>query len=282
MKLLQESDHSRSIIKGLKSANKTIGLVPTMGALHQGHISLVRESLIANNVTIVTIFVNPIQFNNPEDFEKYPNSIQDDLDLLEDLGVDYVFMPAVSEMYAEDPIINLSFGHLEKVMEGKHRPGHFSGVAIIVAKLFNILAPDRAYFGQKDLQQLKIIEQMVSDLSMDVDLIMMPIIREKNGLAMSSRNRRLSRQGQEIASQISSSLIMAHDILIKGGENSEAVLSAKVYLEQYQEINTEYLELVSYKDLRPVTADTQTNRLVLCFAGYVEGIRLIDNVIVSK
>jgi pantoate--beta-alanine ligase len=171
MKVYQDILSTRNSIKDIRQANKSIGLVPTMGALHEGHFSLINAAKKENDVTIVTIFVNPIQFNNPEDLRNYPSTFDDDLAILNEIGCDILFAPSVEGMYPEEPIINLSFGEMEAIMEGAYRTGHFKGVALVVMKLFNILLPTRAYFGQKDLQQFKIIEQMVFDTSMDVDLI---------------------------------------------------------------------------------------------------------------
>lgn len=282
MEVIKEVEQAREIIARLKADDNSIGLVPTMGALHEGHLSLVKASLKANETTLVTIFVNPIQFNNPDDFAKYPVSIEADLELLDELGVDYVFMPSKEEMYAREPLVKLSFGHLDEVLEGKHRPGHFSGVAIVVAKIFNILTPTRAYFGQKDLQQFKVIEQLVNDLSMPVELVMMPIVREQSGLAMSSRNRRLSTAGLEVAGKIYKALLSGVKQLEVGESIATAIKAANEILTDSPEITTEYLEVVDFEDLQYSESNTSTNRLVLCFAGYIEGIRLIDNVIVGK
>jgi pantoate--beta-alanine ligase len=282
MRVLKKVTEARDCLATPWVNGKTLGLVPTMGALHEGHLSLIREAMLNNEQTIVSIFVNPLQFNNPEDLEKYPVSIAEDLKALEKLGVDYVFMPSHEEMYPKPPVLDISFGHLEKVMEGQYRPGHFNGVAIIVAKLFNILSPTKAYFGQKDLQQFKIIEQLVNDLSMTVELVMMPIIREENGLAMSSRNRRLSTDGRTKAGLIYSNLSAAAKAL-KDGENQTQVLAKTI--DAYAKItglSIEYFELADLEDLRPAGTDTAINRLVLCFAGYIEEVRLIDNVIVGK
>lgn len=282
MRVLKKGAEVRDYLDKHQVAGKTIGLVPTMGALHEGHLSLVLEAIQNNEITIVSIFVNPIQFNNSEDLEKYPISIEEDLKALESHGVDYVFMPSRLEMYPNTPTLKLSFGRLEKIMEGQFRPGHFSGVAIVVAKLFNILRPTRAYFGQKDLQQYKIIEQLVNDLSIPVELMMMPIIREANGLAMSSRNRRLSEAGRAAAGQIYSNLSEAAAALGSGADLVTVMATTKDRLDKIPGLSTEYLELADHEDLRSAGTDTAINRLVLCFAGYIEEVRLIDNVIVGK
>ena len=282
MKVYQEILSTRTAIKAIRQSNKSIGLVPTMGSLHEGHFSLIRASKKENDVTIVTIFVNPIQFNNIDDLKNYPSSFDEDLLILEEIGCDMVFTPAIEEMYPEEPVINLSFGEMEEVMEGAYRPGHFRGVALVVIKLFNILQPTRAYFGQKDLQQLKIIEQMVLDTSMDLTLKMMPIIREHSGLALSSRNYRLTEIGRGTAQQIYSALNVAAKELKKGNSIKKSIARAKDHLAEYQEIKLEYIQLVNLKDLHVVETANDSNQLVLCFAGYIDNIRLIDNLIINR
>ena len=282
MEILHDSSHARESIFKHRVKDESIGLIPTMGALHEGHYSLIRESIRNNDVTVATIFVNPIQFNNPEDLKKYPVTLEQDLTELKGLGVDYVFIPSGEEMYPKSPVLELSFGHLGEVMEAKYRPGHFNGVAIVVAKLFNILTPTRAYFGQKDLQQFKIIEQMVKDLSFDIELVMMPIVREESGLAMSSRNRRLTHEGLSSASEIFRILSDSARALQNGTDRIVVIEEALNNFKQIPAITTEYLELANFEDLGSSWTDTESNRLVLCFAGYVEGVRLIDNVIVGE
>ena len=281
MKVYQDILSTRNAINGIKQLNKSIGLVPTMGALHDGHYSLIHAANQENDVTIVTIFVNPIQFNNPEDLKNYPSTYKDDLAILEKIGCDVVFAPVVEEMYPNKPVINLSFGEMEEIMEGAYRPGHFKGVALVVMKLFSILQPTRAYFGQKDLQQFKIIEQMVYDTSMDVGLKMMPIIREKSGLALSSRNQRLTDTGRGIAPQIYQALRLAADEINNGISINAAIALAKDHLRGYQDIKLEYLLFVNLKDLHVVETASGDDQLALCFAGYIDNVRLIDNLIIN-
>ena len=281
MKVYQDILSTRNAINGIKQLNKSIGLVPTMGALHDGHYSLINAAKKENDVTIVTIFVNPIQFNNPEDLKNYPSTYEDDLAILENIGCDLVFAPSAEEVYPKEPILNLSFGEMEEIMEGAYRPGHFKGVALVVMKLFNILQPTCAYFGQKDLQQFKIIEQMVYDTSMNVGLKMMPIIREESGLALSSRNQRLTETDREIAPQIYQALRLAADEINNGISIKAAITLAKDHLREYQEIKLEYLFLVNLKDLHVVETASGDDQLALCFAGYIDNIRLIDNLIIN-
>ncbi|MBA4057837.1 MAG: pantoate--beta-alanine ligase, partial [Marivirga sp.] len=199
MEIFKQIAPLKAFIEGIKKSRKTIGLVPTMGALHQGHISLINASKSRNSVTIATIYVNPTQFNNQSDLLKYPKTLAQDVEMLEKVGCDAVFCPDDGEMYEEKSIITLDFGYLDKVMEGKFRPGHFSGVALVVSKLFNIIQPDAAYFGQKDWQQFAIIRRLVGELKFSLSLFSAPILREPNGLAMSSRNLRLTEKQRENA-----------------------------------------------------------------------------------
>ena len=271
----------RETVNCIRKEGKTVGLVPTMGALHLGHVSLIEASVRDNNITIATIFVNPIQFNNPNDLKDYPASLDEDIDNLRQSGCDYVFVPSKEEMYSETPVLGFSFGNLETTMEGAFRPGHFSGVALVVMKLFNLLQPTTAYFGQKDLQQFKIIEKMVVDTSLDIALKMMPIIREDSGLALSSRNRRLSEKDKIIAPEIYRALKLgaAH---FKNNTAIKTVISvAEEHLLKYPEIKTEYLTVVNLKDLQNAESVNDEDRLALCFAGYLGEIRLIDNVIIN-
>ena len=282
MRVFQDIITVRKEIQDIRKLNKSIGLVPTMGALHDGHFSLIKASKSENDITIVSIFVNPLQFNNPDDLTNYPSNIDEDLLVLDRIGCNLVFAPAVDEMYPQKPVIKFSFGEMENIMEGAFRPGHFSGVALVVMKLFSILQPTRAYFGQKDLQQFKVIEQMVYDTSTDVILKMMPIIREKSGLALSSRNNRLSKTGREIAAHIYKALCMVADSITKGNPIKEAIVLAENHLDDYPEIKLEYLTVVNLKNLQAVKAANGSDQLVLCFAGYIDEIRLIDNLIINS
>lgn len=282
MQVLKDIKVTRRTISETKEKRQSVGLVPTMGALHPGHLSLIQQSLKDNDITIVSIFVNPIQFNNAEDFAKYPSTLDPDLKLLESTGCHYVFLPEASEMYPQEPAITFNFGHLDTIMEGAHRPGHFSGVAVVVLKLFNIITPTRAYFGQKDIQQYKIIETVVKDLSLDVALVRMPIIREESGLALSSRNQRLSDEGKAIAAEIYKALISVREQVLNGEAATQSLSDALDQINHFPGLTLEYLELVKEEDLKPPLSYTDFNPLVLCFAGYVEGVRLIDNIIIDK
>lgn len=281
MQVVKEINIANTTLTEYKKEGKTVGLVPTMGALHEGHLSLIKQSIQENDITVVSIFVNPIQFNNEEDFKKYPVTIALDLEELKRIGCDLVFMPKKEEMYPAKPSIKIQFGQLENIMEGAHRPGHFSGVAMVVLKLFHILTPSRAYFGQKDLQQYKIIEQVVRETSLVLELKMMPIIRNEGGLALSSRNQRLSEKGLMLASEINRALTIARDNIEVNRPVNDIMFKAESHLALFPQIKIEYLELVRLKDLSPVNIITEPNQLVLCFAGYIEGVRLIDNLIIE-
>ena len=257
--------------------NQRIGLVPTMGALHQGHIDLVENSRSKTDITVVSIFVNPTQFNNPEDFKKYPVTLDSDLAKLETAGVDYVFLPSVDTMYPNLPALKMDFGDLERVLEGKFRPGHFNGVGIVVSKLFHLIRPHAAFFGQKDLQQVGIIKRLVSDLSFPLQLTVVPTRREADGLAMSSRNLRLN------SSERSQALI-----LFKSLEKAKAeLLSGKKWLEVVREIENdfagvpsarlEYFQLIHPESFEHYVDFSPKEKSSICVAAYIGDIRLIDN-----
>ena len=211
MKLIQTISSLRAELDKLRSEGKTIGLVPTMGALHAGHASLVRRAVGENDVVVVSDFVNPTQFNDKNDLAKYPRTLEADCDLLDKCGVTFVFAPSVEEMYPEPDTRTFSYPPLDTVMEGKYRPGHFNGVCQVVSKLFLIVNPTRAYFGEKDFQQLAIIREMVRKYPFDIEIVGCPIVREEDGLALSSRNARLSAEERAHALQISATLFASLD-----------------------------------------------------------------------
>lgn len=267
-------------VKQLKKDGLCLGLVPTMGALHDGHLSIIQRSLSENDVTIASIFVNPIQFNNPSDLDAYPRPLEKDISLLRELGCHAVFAPEISDVYSQFPVTNLSFGAMGEVMEGKFRPGHFSGVAVIVSKLLHIISPDKVYFGLKDLQQVSIIKKLVEDLSFPVKIIECETLREHDGLALSSRNVRISKEIRSVASQLFKSLKMAEGI-IKSTSVAETASSVTSYLQKYPEIKLEYFEIVDSETLIEVHDVREHRRIALCIAAYLGGVRLIDNIIVT-
>lgn len=266
----------KSFIKDAKRQSFSVGLVPTMGALHEGHAELIKSSTFENEVTICSVFVNPAQFNNPQDLDNYPRTLEADLQFLDKLGCSAVFSPAVQEIYNREMSLKFDLGHIGEKLEGKHRPGHFNGVALIVSKLFNIVNPDRAYFGQKDLQQFKIIDLLVKDLSFGIELKCTPIVRDKNGLALSSRNMRLTNDGLKKAALLNQVLVESENYLVNGKSINEVVSDADQLLNE-NDITLEYLELVDLETFESVKNKSDNNSVALCIAAYVEGIRLIDN-----
>ena len=265
-------------LDALRTTHKSIGLVPTMGALHQGHSSLVKRATGENDATVISIFVNPTQFNDPVDLEKYPRTLDRDLEVLQGLNADVVFVPSLKEMYPEEDSRTFDLGPMDSVMEGKHRKDHFNGVAQIVSKLFEEVNPDRAYFGQKDFQQLVIIKRLVEIMNLEVSIIACPIIREADGLAMSSRNARLNREERNIAPFIHTTLMLARE---KSGSLSPADVRSWVITQFAGQslMHLEYFEIVDDKDLRPVSDWKDKVNKVGCIAVHLGEVRLIDNLI---
>ncbi len=276
MQVFYEIDSLRHFISQKKSNGLGIGLVPTMGALHEGHAALVNQSIKDNDITICSIFVNPKQFDNNEDLEKYPRNIEEDLSLLKDLGCDVVFCPQADEIYSDPVSMKFDFGRLENVMEAVHRPGHFNGVALVVCKLFNIVDPDIAYFGQKDLQQLRIIELIVRDLSFGLRIRSVPIVREINGLAMSSRNARLTEEGRLRAVRLNQTLETAEKQLKTGCDFHEFKYDLIKELES-SSIKVDYFELVDNDTLMNIENKKESKGVALCIAAFIDNVRLIDN-----
>ncbi|MCK4464519.1 MAG: pantoate--beta-alanine ligase [Bacteroidales bacterium] len=266
-------------INHLRSDGEKLGLVPTMGALHDGHLSLVKHSFRDNDLTAVSIFVNPKQFNNREDLKKYPVDIQKDLEKLGKIlrQNDLVFTPDENEMYREPVTYILDFGNLDKVMEGKYRKGHFNGVAIIVSKLFEIFQPDKAYFGQKDFQQLVIIKSLVKQLDLPVTIVSCPIVREHDGLAMSSRNVLLSDKQRKEAALIPETLFAA---VSKSKNLSVKELKRWVTkrINKNPELRVEYFEIVDNIELFQIKSWEEKKKKYGCIAVNVGTVRLIDNV----
>jgi pantoate--beta-alanine ligase len=264
----------------LKSQNKTIGFVPTMGALHAGHLSLIERSKSENDLTVCSIFVNPTQFNNPEDLKKYPRTLESDCEMLESVGCDVVFAPSAEEMYPNLPTLKMDFGNLEHIMEGKFRPGHFNGVGIVVAKLFHIVKPNRAYFGQKDIQQVAVIRRMVRDLSFDLEIIPCPTLRENDGLAMSSRNMQLTTEERKIAPEVYKSLTLAKEFLLTKKSISETQLAVNQHFMKFSAFRMEYFEIVDFDSLEPLESFDKNKKTAICIAIFLGNVRLIDNIVI--
>ncbi len=260
-------------------SNKTIGLVPTMGALHNGHLTLVDTAREAGDLVVASIFVNPVQFNNPDDLARYPRTVETDCQMLEAAGCDVVFAPSVAEMYPEPPALRLNFGELETVMEGTFRPGHFNGVGIVVAKLFNIVQPHRAYFGQKDLQQVAVVRRLIHDLSFPIELIRCPTVREVDGLAMSSRNRNLTPDERELAPALHQALTLAHDLLTEGQSTAQAKAAVTGFFSNNPNFRLEYVEIVNADTLQPAGEVLAPGQTAICLAAYLGKVRLIDNIV---
>lgn len=262
-------------------AGQRIGFVPTMGALHDGHLQLVRAAANDCEVVIASIFVNPTQFNNPDDFRLYPRLPEADADLLRMAGCTALFLPPVEEMYPQPAVLKFNFGPLESVMEGAHRPGHFNGVATVVSKLFHLARPHRAYFGQKDWQQVAVVKQLVADLSFDLEIVAYPTIREADGLAMSSRNRRLTPEERAVAPQLYQALAQAAAQVRQGLPPAQVQAEALAALAREPRFTPEYFEVADAQTLQPLTDYTPGRAAVLCLAVHLGAVRLIDNVVIQ-
>jgi pantoate--beta-alanine ligase len=279
MKIFNTIKETKGFLDKQRGSGATIGFVPTMGALHKGHLRLIKQSCTENDLTVCSIFVNPIQFNNKEDLEKYPRTLTNDSKLLEAAGCDVIFAPTTEEMYPKGKTvsIDIDFGTLDQVMEGKFRPGHFKGVAIVVKKLFDIVNPTRAYFGKKDFQQLTIINHLVKRLSIPVEIVACETVREPDGLAMSSRNMRLSIAERSIAPRIYEVLCKVKDRLDKYPVNEVTEWAIKT-IEETPELKVEYFELCNKETLLPLDTWNNNEKAVVCAAVYLGGVRLIDNI----
>lgn len=277
MKLIQTISELSAELDAFRKEGKTIGLVPTMGALHAGHASLVNRAVAENDVVVVSDFVNPTQFNDQNDLLKYPRTLEADCALLEKCGATLVFAPSVEEVYPEPDTRQFSYAPLDTVMEGKYRPGHFNGVCQIVSKLFLMVEPDRAYFGEKDFQQLAIIREMVRKYPFDIQIVGCPIVREEDGLALSSRNARLTAEQRKEALQISKALFASVDF-----GKSRVLLETKQFVEdcirRAPGLELEYFEIIDGNTLQPVKAWDESNYIVGCITVYCGEVRLIDNI----
>jgi len=279
MQVFNRIDHLRKHLNPLISKGQSIGIVPTMGALHKGHLSLIRESKKENDITVCSIFVNPEQFNNPDDLKNYPRDTDIDLDLLKQENCDIVFHPSVDEMYPVSPTDKFDFGSLDQTMEGVFRPGHFNGVATVVKRLFDIVKPTRAYFGMKDYQQLVIIHKMTKYLNLQTEIIPCKTVREKNGLAMSSRNQLLSEVEKKQAEILYKTLKL---VKIRSGFATIREIKTKIekQFHKVKNIELEYFEIVDMYSLKPLTTWAGRTHVIACIAAYVGKVRLIDNIVI--
>lgn len=278
MILVEEKNKTREIIKEWKSKGYSIGFIPTMGYLHRGHLSLMEKARRENDKIVVSIFVNPIQFGPNEDYDKYPRDMAGDIEMCKSVNVDLIFAPSVSDMYKTSNQVYVDVEKLGDVLCGAKREGHFRGVCTVVAKLFNIISPDKAYFGEKDYQQLVIIKKMVDDLDFDLEIIPCAIVREEDGLAISSRNSYLSREERKAALILAESLSRARQAMI-GGERDVSIIKNIITNELSQEplAVIDYVELVDAIELRPVARVSE--RILVAVAVFIGKTRLIDNFI---
>lgn len=277
MKLIQTIQELRTELDAVRKEGKTIGLVPTMGALHAGHASLVKRAVAENDVVVVSDFVNPTQFNDKNDLLKYPRTLDADCKLLEECGASFVFAPSVEEIYPEPDTRQFSYAPLDTVMEGKFRPGHFNGVCQIVSKLFLIVEPTRAYFGEKDFQQLAIIREMVRKYPFNLEIVGCPIVREADGLALSSRNARLSDEQRIQALQISKTLFASVEYA-----QTHTLAETKAFVESAistaEGLRLEYFEIVDGNSLQTVCDWKDSSYIVGCITVFCGEVRLIDNI----
>lgn len=277
MKLIQTIQELRTELDALRKEGKTIGLVPTMGALHAGHASLVKRAVAENDVVVVSDFVNPTQFNDKNDLLKYPRTLDADCKLLEECGASFVFAPSVEEIYPEPDTRQFSYAPLDTVMEGKFRPGHFNGVCQIVSKLFLIVEPTRAYFGEKDFQQLAIIREMVRKYPFNLEIVGCPIVREADGLALSSRNALLSDEQRIQALQISKTLFASVEYA-----QTHTLAETKAFVESAistaEGLRLEYFEIVDGNSLQTVCDWKDSSYIVGCITVFCGEVRLIDNI----
>ena len=282
MEIINRRQRMASITRKLRRDNQTVGFVPTMGALHAGHLSLIEQARQMSDIVVVSIFVNPAQFNNPEDLDKYPRDLTADAALLTDYQVDYIFAPDIKEIYGENFSTYVTVDELSDKLEGASRPGHFRGVATIVTILFNSIRPDFALFGQKDAQQVAVIKRLTKDLGFDTEIVVMPIIREESGLAMSSRNERLTDVERQAAAIIFKALRNAGNAF-QNGESKAGSLAEIVHktIENEPLARIDYIALVDNETLEPIEKITE-NEALIAVAVYFGKIRLIDNVILSR
>ena len=277
MKIIDTIKDLRLLLDESRAAGNSVGLVPTMGALHAGHASLVERAVKENDVVVVSVFVNPTQFNDKNDLKNYPRTLDADCALLERIGATVAFAPSVEEMYPEEDTRQFSFAPLDTVMEGACRPGHFNGVAQIVSKLFYAVEPDRAYFGEKDFQQLAIIREMVRQLGIELEIVGCPIVREEDGLAMSSRNTLLSEDERERALTISSTLFASADFA-----KINTLAATKAFVEDMINdtpgLELEYYQIVDGNTLQEIGEWSDSDYVVGCIALFCGNVRLIDNI----
>ncbi|MBR5695309.1 MAG: pantoate--beta-alanine ligase [Paludibacteraceae bacterium] len=281
MKIYKTTKGLENALQKLRAESKSIGLVPTMGALHAGHLSLVKRCVEENDVCVVSVFVNPTQFNNQTDLEKYPRTLEADAALLAGAKCTIMFAPSVKQIYPKPDTRVFDFGQLDKVMEGVHRPGHFNGVGQVVSRLFDIVKPGKAYFGEKDYQQLAIIRKMVKDYKYPIEIVGCPIVREKDGMALSSRNMRLSKDERKRAVRISQTLFKSVEMAAtKSLEEVKQWVIDEINKDSI--LNVEYYEIVNSETMQSVKSWKDADKITGCITVYCGEVRLIDNIQYKK
>ncbi|HLE41169.1 MAG TPA: pantoate--beta-alanine ligase [Nitrospirota bacterium] len=280
MKVINSISEMQALAESVRKAGRRIGFIPTMGFLHEGHLSLIRKARKECDVIVVSVFVNPAQFAPNEDFQRYPRDVEGDRKKCDSAGVDVLFMPSAADMYPKDAVVYVTVDGLSDILEGAVRPGHFRGVATVVAKLFNIVKPHAAFFGQKDFQQCVVIKRMVKGLNMDVDIIVFPTIREQDGLAMSSRNSYLNADEQRAAGSLYSALT-AGEALVKSGERDPVKLkdAMRAVLVKEKGMMIDYIEIAEPQSLAPLVKVEA--RAVMLIAVRLGRTRLIDNILIQ-
>ncbi len=277
MEIIRKVDELRSRVAAAKARGLSVGLVPTMGALHAGHVSLIERTRSENDIVVVSVFVNPTQFNNPEDLRTYPRTEEADVEKLIAAGADFAFIPTVEEVYPEPDTRQFDLGPVAEVMEGAMRPGHFNGVAQVVSKLFDMVRPTRAYFGEKDFQQIAVIRRMVELEGFDLEIVPCPIKREPDGLAMSSRNVRLTPEQRLVAPAIHRTL----ESSVEWAKNHDVEHTKRYVIDELNslpQLQVEYYEIVDGKTMQPVSSWSETAEPVGCVTVYCGDVRLIDNI----
>lgn len=281
MKIIRKIKQMQEYVHGASHSGKTVGFVPTMGALHEGHLSLIQRARKENDIVIVSIFVNPTQFGPKEDFKEYPRPFKKDVEFAKGAGADVIFNPEVEEMYRPEYQTFVEVGEIAKGLCGASRPGHFRGVATVVIKLFNAVSADRAYFGQKDYQQVQVIKRMVEDLNIPIKIVMCPIVRERDGLAMSSRNQYLNPEERKSATCLYEALQVAKD-MVKTGIKDVSRIKQEMYdiIENNFLAKVDYIEIANAETLEPVKK--MQKRVIIALAVFIGKTRLIDNMVIYK
>jgi len=279
MRILKDIERTKNLMQKLREKGRKIGFIPTMGYLHEGHLSLIRKSVKENDCTVVSVYVNPTQFGPNEDYQQYPRNLERDAEILIEEGGDYLFKPKNKEMYPPGYKTYVEVHDLQDVLCGASRPGHFRGVCTVVLKLFNIIKPDRAYFGQKDAQQAVILKKMVEDLNVDVKISILPIVRENDGLAMSSRNKLLKSEQRTAARCLYQSLQRAKKAYLNGEKDSHKIIDLiKDNIRKEKRAEIDYIEIVDKNNLEKIP-EIIKNKTLIALAVYIGKVRLIDNMI---